>query len=501
MKMDHCISFLLVATADAAGIRGIRQGSSYAGELLNQIWLSSQSSIPRGETTWTLSLQDDSGQRERELLDTESNSDFPSMTPSDFPSSSPNLMLATPEMVTCNFVVAETSLTWVQHQEEAARNAGCNLASIIHAVEHASVIDLIGTSSISGAQTVWLGGRIMEGGLPGERGAANWEWLDGSEWEYENFWPTEPNNLGGVETALSLFTMEGQTLWNDEDPTQAHPAVYKCCSSFESSSPVGTTSPSGDSVETPTSSPGLPKLPTQWPVALVDFSNAPSDTPSLVPSVSSSSIPSDVPSVTPSLILMLEAPSDNPSTTPTLVPSMAPSDFPSVAPSFKVATDAPTRTLGLPRTPSMPPSTFNLGLQTTAPVSTFCWFEVMFASRTWAEHNTLANELDCNLASILDETEQEEVVVLVQSTPGLRTAGFIYLGGMLRSNGTATEQGYDHWEWSDKNRWAFETWHTDQPNNGDRVAMHLISGQRPWASVSRFNSHSAIYKCCTSEVH
>ncbi len=130
----------------------------------------------------------------------------------------------------CSFEVAQVIMTWEEHQA-VAQNKGCNVASIVSQQEQDTVVSLIKSSppSIAEAQSIYLGGKLREEGLPGQPGPENWEWADGSKWEYEDWRTDEPNNEFDSEARLTMFYLSGEHHWNDEDGTEKFAAIYKCC--------------------------------------------------------------------------------------------------------------------------------------------------------------------------------------------------------------------------------------------------------------------------------
>jgi len=145
-------------------------------------------------------------------------------------------VLLPPELMTCSvpdkeclFRVSEDLLSWEDHRM-AAIEQDCYLASVLSFQEDEQVLEFLDLSNVAAdAPTVWLGGRIKQGGTQGATGPQNWEWIDGNKWCYENFLPDEPNNEFGNETVLSYFLLDGTRQWNDEDDSFSAPAVYKCC--------------------------------------------------------------------------------------------------------------------------------------------------------------------------------------------------------------------------------------------------------------------------------
>ena len=55
---------------------------------------------------------------------------------------------------------------------------------------------------------VWVGGFHDEN-------TTSWMWSDGTPWNYENWYPGQPNNGDGVQTHLA-FNVDSSGFWNDE---------------------------------------------------------------------------------------------------------------------------------------------------------------------------------------------------------------------------------------------------------------------------------------------
>jgi len=174
-------------------------------------------------------------------------SDFPSTMPSDIPSISPSVPATisdypslvpvayeneqeTASVGLCGFLLAKRSLPWESHKLFAGQ-LGCSLASITSEEEYDKISSLIADNvdEFSSVILLWIGGQARDGGTLGEPGAENWEWIDGSIWNYENWYEGEPNNYIGTETGLSLLNIGGVRKFNDEDKAAEHPALYKCC--------------------------------------------------------------------------------------------------------------------------------------------------------------------------------------------------------------------------------------------------------------------------------
>ena len=115
------------------------------------------------------------------------------------------------------YVFAPEEMTWAEHNERAIAMGG-HLACITSAEENEQV------TKISGGKTVWIGG-IRKGGGNGP-GADHWYWSDGRPWSYTNWYPGEPNNMGGFENRVHLG-LQAPGTWNDVSEGWPGPAVYQ----------------------------------------------------------------------------------------------------------------------------------------------------------------------------------------------------------------------------------------------------------------------------------
>ncbi len=96
----------------------------------------------------------------------------------------------------------DTVMTW--HEAKAhCESLGGYLATITSQAENDFVYGNIGIDG----KDIWLGGtdEVVEG---------TWEWITGEAWDYTNWAPGEPNNVGGVEHYLSFFYAYSSQ-WND----------------------------------------------------------------------------------------------------------------------------------------------------------------------------------------------------------------------------------------------------------------------------------------------
>lgn len=93
--------------------------------------------------------------------------------------------------------------TWSE-AEAACRSAGGYLATITSEEEYGRVLEAVYASD---RKVLWLGAR---------RGASNnFEWTTGEDFSYASWLSGEPNNEGGNENYLVMFSVNGQWVWAD----------------------------------------------------------------------------------------------------------------------------------------------------------------------------------------------------------------------------------------------------------------------------------------------
>ena len=111
--------------------------------------------------------------------------------------------------------IVAPGLSWAAAREEAiglGKTLGghWDLATITSAAEQRVVNAMLGPRAPR--DEFWLGAFQPAGE---ERRDANWQWIDGQPWNYENWAPGEPNDAFGPagEQQLGEF---GTGMWNDE---------------------------------------------------------------------------------------------------------------------------------------------------------------------------------------------------------------------------------------------------------------------------------------------
>merc|ERR1719397_1442150 len=126
---------------------------------------------------------------------------------------------------------------------------GVELASVHSLEENTFLYNLCGSGS-----DCWIG-------LTDEQAEGDWEWTDGSEFDYSNWRSGEPNNWGDQDYVILDDSTNGQ--WYDEgDSWQAHAICMTSSAPTETPTHISTASPSiptylpsSDPTPTPTSEP------------------------------------------------------------------------------------------------------------------------------------------------------------------------------------------------------------------------------------------------------
>ena len=88
-----------------------------------------------------------------------------------------------------------------------------HLATITSALENLWLTDIFGESEL---HYHWLGGYQPPGSSEPDGG---WSWVTGEEWNYDNWWYYEPNDIDTIENVLIFdhgITTDGKS-WNDLD--------------------------------------------------------------------------------------------------------------------------------------------------------------------------------------------------------------------------------------------------------------------------------------------
>lgn len=87
-----------------------------------------------------------------------------------------------------------------------------HLTTITSQQENNFLSDTFGTY----APEFWIGG-FQPPGSP--EPAGNWQWVTGEPFDYTNWYPEEPNDVGGNEPYLEIRIFL-DSKWNDNDPSQ-----------------------------------------------------------------------------------------------------------------------------------------------------------------------------------------------------------------------------------------------------------------------------------------
>lgn len=93
--------------------------------------------------------------------------------------------------------------TWSEART-ACENAGGYLATITSEEEYNRVLEAVYASD---RKVLWLGAQKDEGNM--------FKWITGEEFSYASWLSGEPNNEGGNENCLVMFSVNGQWVWAD----------------------------------------------------------------------------------------------------------------------------------------------------------------------------------------------------------------------------------------------------------------------------------------------
>ena len=92
----------------------------------------------------------------------------------------------------------------IQSWNNARRSCQDNIADLASITDEATNIFLTSLTK----KRSWIGGYLDSN--------KKWKWTDGSTWGYTNWYPGEPNNLGGKQDKL-IFNPRGNGKWDDEN--------------------------------------------------------------------------------------------------------------------------------------------------------------------------------------------------------------------------------------------------------------------------------------------
>lgn len=107
--------------------------------------------------------------------------------------------------------ISDRPLRWSQASVLATRVTDTSHLATVTSQGESNFIETLLLASPE--PSAWLGGiQIDETNEP----AGGWEWVTAEAFAFTNWGPGEPNNTGGVEIFLQLFTQaDGTTAWND----------------------------------------------------------------------------------------------------------------------------------------------------------------------------------------------------------------------------------------------------------------------------------------------
>ena len=104
------------------------------------------------------------------------------------------------------YEISSNSATWDTHRIEAERVSNRFLASILNEAENTTVKNLIGSGS------AFIGGRRTANSASTGITANDWYWSNGDVWSFTKFGNGEPNNAGGGEPIVEIYS---DGYWND----------------------------------------------------------------------------------------------------------------------------------------------------------------------------------------------------------------------------------------------------------------------------------------------
>ena len=110
-----------------------------------------------------------------------------------------------------------TAMNWQSHRDNAITVYGRDLAVILDASQNARA------NALRNNTNAYIGGRRRSSSsTPSGKTSADWEWVTGDVWNYQNFSSGEPNTLD--EKAAHFWTSDGK--WNDINSASNYPAIY-----------------------------------------------------------------------------------------------------------------------------------------------------------------------------------------------------------------------------------------------------------------------------------
>jgi hypothetical protein len=119
--------------------------------------------------------------------------------------------------ITPSYEFISTTMTWQAHRTNALTVFGRDLAVILNASQNAQA------NALRNNAQAFIGGRRVANPISATgKTAADWEWVTGDAWSYENFANGQPDNTN--EKTLHFWTSEGK--WNDIPLENNYPAIY-----------------------------------------------------------------------------------------------------------------------------------------------------------------------------------------------------------------------------------------------------------------------------------
>jgi hypothetical protein len=119
--------------------------------------------------------------------------------------------------ITPSYEFISTTMSWQAHRDNALTVFGRDLAVILNASQNTQA------NALRNNTLAFIGGRRVANPISATgKTAADWEWVTGDAWSYENFSNGEPN--GTHEKALHFWVNDGK--WNDIHMESNYPAIY-----------------------------------------------------------------------------------------------------------------------------------------------------------------------------------------------------------------------------------------------------------------------------------
>ena len=119
--------------------------------------------------------------------------------------------------ITPSYEFISTTMSWQAHRDNALTVFGRDLAVILNASQNTQA------NALRNNTLAFIGGRRVANPISATgKTAADWEWVTGDAWSYENFSNGEPN--GTHEKAVHFWVVDGK--WNDIHLESNYPAIY-----------------------------------------------------------------------------------------------------------------------------------------------------------------------------------------------------------------------------------------------------------------------------------